>query len=164
MEAPVPFSEHEWNMIIPGLYQGGHVYQIIGQQFTTVLRGIDTFDHVVSLYTMPSHPNTIPDPGIRHTVFEFPDSSWGVHEYDRKDLHKTVKEISADLDQGNKVLVRCQAGYNRSGLVVALVLMEQGFTAQGAISLIREKRSPWALCNKAFVEYICEYENEQKGY
>jgi protein-tyrosine phosphatase len=43
---------------------------------------------------------------------------------------------------------------NRSGLVVALALAQQGMTADEILSLVREKRSPWALCNRSFVEYI----------
>jgi protein-tyrosine phosphatase len=65
-----------------------------------------------------------------------------------------VPRVVDALKENKKVLVRCQAGYNRSGLVVALVLLRLGYTADDAIALIREKRSEHALCNELFVEYI----------
>jgi hypothetical protein len=57
---------------------------------------------------------------------------------------------------GDRVLIRCQAGLNRSGLVTALVLMQEGLPAREAIRMIRERRSPWALCNNAFVDWLIE--------
>ncbi|WP_329594790.1 hypothetical protein OG298_38280 [Streptomyces sp. NBC_01005] len=48
----------------------------------------------------------------------------------------------------------CNAGYNRSGLVVAQILIELGRPAKTAIQLIRERRSPWALNNQMFEEYL----------
>jgi len=53
-----------------------------------------------------------------------------------------------------KVATRCQMGWNRSSLIVALVLLEEGYKAQEAINLIREKRSPAALCNPEFVRFL----------
>ena len=56
--------------------------------------------------------------------------------------------------RGERVLVRCQAGINRSGLVAALVLMIAGYSAHEAIQLLRQGRSPFALCNDAFVDWL----------
>ena len=55
---------------------------------------------------------------------------------------------------GDRVLVRCQAGLNRSGLVTALILMLEGYDAASAVELIRERRSSWALCNQHFVTWL----------
>jgi protein-tyrosine phosphatase len=52
------------------------------------------------------------------------------------------------------VLVHCQAGLNRSSLVTATALMLGGMTADSAIALLREKRSPACLCNPAFEEWL----------
>jgi hypothetical protein len=60
---------------------------------------------------------------------------------------------------GDRVLIRCQAGLNRSGLVTALVLMCEDYTADDAIRLIRERRSPWALCNRSFADWLIECGN-----
>jgi len=51
-------------------------------------------------------------------------------------------------------LVHCQAGLNRSGLVTALALIESGMKAVDAIALLRTKRSPAVLCNRAFEEWL----------
>ncbi len=58
------------------------------------------------------------------------------------------------VEAGRRVLVRCYSGYNRSGLVVAHSLIRRGLTANEAIRLIRARRSPWALHNELFVEYL----------
>ncbi|MFB3080537.1 MAG: dual specificity protein phosphatase family protein [Nitrosomonadaceae bacterium] len=51
-------------------------------------------------------------------------------------------------------LVHCQAGLNRSGLVAALALIEEGMKAVDAITLLRNKRSPSVLCNRVFEEWL----------
>ncbi len=51
-------------------------------------------------------------------------------------------------------LVHCQAGLNRSSLVVARALMLRGMTAADAISVIREKRSPVCLSNPSFERWL----------
>ena len=55
---------------------------------------------------------------------------------------------------GQQVLIRCQAGLNRSGLLTALVLMLAGLDAADAIDLIRAKRSEIALFNDDFVDWL----------
>lgn len=69
-----------------------------------------------------------------------------------------VKELAAWLHKewksGKRCLSRCQAGANRSGLVMGAVLMIEGYTATEAINLIRSKRGPHALFNDHFVRYL----------
>lgn len=53
-------------------------------------------------------------------------------------------------------------GYNRSGLLAAFILLRLGVKADDAIDLIRQRRSPFALCNAHFVDLIgVEAENLQ---
>ncbi|HEY7821189.1 MAG TPA: dual specificity protein phosphatase family protein, partial [Acidimicrobiia bacterium] len=52
------------------------------------------------------------------------------------------------------VLIRCQAGVNRSGLVSALVLMLDGYRAEEAIALLRQRRSPVVLSNRHFERWL----------
>ena len=52
------------------------------------------------------------------------------------------------------MLVRCQAGLNRSGLVTALVLIKDGFTPYQAIDLIRQRRTDIALFNENFANWL----------
>lgn len=58
--------------------------------------------------------------------------------------------------EGARVLVRCQQGLNRSGLVVALILMEQGHTGAQAVELLRAARGPLMLCNEAFETWLMQ--------
>lgn len=51
---------------------------------------------------------------------------------------------------GSTVLIRCHYGMNRSGLVTALVLMKDGYSATDAIALIRDKRGSRCISNKYF--------------
>jgi protein-tyrosine phosphatase len=45
---------------------------------------------------------------------------------------------------------------NRSSLLTALVLMRDGKSADEAIALIKERRSPCVLSNSHFVKYLEE--------
>lgn len=56
--------------------------------------------------------------------------------------------------------MRCQAGLNRSGLVMALVLIREGYTADEAIALIRLRRGSAALCNHQFVAWLRQVDVE----
>lgn len=53
-------------------------------------------------------------------------------------------------------LVHCQAGLNRSALVVARALILNGMAPDDAIALLREKRSPAVLCNSTFESWLRE--------
>jgi protein-tyrosine phosphatase len=55
-------------------------------------------------------------------------------------LRGVARLIDGFLRLGKVVYVHCQAGMNRSVLVVASVLMEQGMTAHDAIDQVRERR------------------------
>lgn len=68
-----------------------------------------------------------------------------------------VDHIAALINEAKKtgpVLVHCQAGLNRSSLLVARSLMLEGKTADEAINLLREKRSDACLCNPAFEAHL----------
>jgi protein-tyrosine phosphatase len=53
------------------------------------------------------------------------------------------------------VLVHCEAGRNRSGLVTALYLIRyRGYRPQAAIELVIAKRGPNALWNGSFLAYL----------
>jgi protein-tyrosine phosphatase len=64
--------------------------------------------------------------------------------------------VSMLLDDGHKVLVCCDAGMNRSGLVVARTLIHRGMPPERAVALIRERRDPAALSNAAFVKWLLQ--------
>lgn len=70
---------------------------------------------------------------------------------------KSLAELVSRLMDEGPVLVHCQAGLNRSSLVVAATLMERGMSALDAIALIRSKRSPACLCNTTFEQFLHSY-------
>jgi protein-tyrosine phosphatase len=89
---------------------------------------------------------------VQHQVWPIPDGP-----LDGTQLAGVIRLAQAAgdaLDAGRTVLVRCYSGYNRSGLVVAHALVCRGSSADDAIRLIRSRRSPWALHNELFVEYL----------
>lgn len=63
----------------------------------------------------------------------------------------TIVELLAAL---GPTLVHCQAGLNRSGLVMALVLMSRNIAAQDAIAHLRKKRHDSVLCNHHFERWL----------
>ena len=92
---------------------------------------------------------------------------WGVKEYrfgiedgpidptQVKDILKAADWAYEQWKSKETVLIRCQAGANRSGLITALVLMKDGWSAQKAIDHIKSKRS-FALSNSDFVGWLNE--------
>lgn len=139
----VPFARDPWNEIIPGLFQGGHDYAEGG----VIVR--DEFDLVVSFYERTGHG---PAAGVQHTFYRIPDGMLTANE--RADLEEIALNVGIAIEAGRRVLVRCQAGYNRSGLVVALALILLGHTPDDAVRLIRRQRSPYALFNQNFLGYL----------
>lgn len=124
--------------ILPGLWQGG------------CINGVslpDDFDLVISLYPWEGFklgPNT---------------SQLSQEAYDADDIPDVESLVEAAFGAwrtGKKVLIHCQAGLNRSGLLAAQVLMRHGYSAADAIRLLREKRSPVVLCNEAFECWLLE--------
>lgn len=58
-------------------------------------------------------------------------------------------------DANWRVLVHCTAGFNRSGLVNAMILYKTGISGKGdaLLNFIRKKR-PGALSNQTFADYV----------
>jgi protein-tyrosine phosphatase len=107
------------------------------------------FDLVVSLFRQPGHG---PATGVAQLVCEVPDEALTADQLAA--VQRTALATAAAVRDGRKVLVRCHSGYNRSGLVVAQVLVDRGLTPAQAVELIRRQRSPWALNNPLFVQYL----------
>lgn len=127
----VPFASE----IIDGLWQGGC------QDGLVLPRQIK---HLVSLYPWESYR-------INHEL----DSAVVVRMYD---AHGGADMEQVDLlgawvakcwDRA-PVLVHCQAGLNRSSLVVVSALVHGGLKVGAAIDTVRQKRSPACLCNESF--------------
>lgn len=162
LEAPqyeeFSYDEPTWSEILPGLWQGG-----TGERDDLLEKGYapretpevtkGDFDFVVTLYGFAKP--------VDWFVREY---RYGVYDSDGEDinfdeLHAIAEMAHAEWKRGSRVLIRCQAGWNRSGLTMALVLMREGYSAVEAIQLIRERRTKWALCNDDFVSYLVGLDN-----
>jgi protein-tyrosine phosphatase len=71
-------------------------------------------------------------------------------------LHAVAKLGATLVTQGHKVLTHCALGFNRSALIVGLILMHLGITGEEAVALLRRKRAG-ALFNPIFATYLCTY-------
>lgn len=111
----------------------------------------DTFDCVVTLY---AHAKPVYW-GIEEMRYGFVDR--GIEDINLERLGDVVVWAYKKWQGGNRVLIRCQAGLNRSGLVSALVLMYKGASANEAIRIIRLTRSADALFNKNYVTWLRKY-------
>ncbi|MBD0689230.1 protein phosphatase [Streptomyces sp. CBMA123] len=144
----VPGPPEPWNEVLPGLWMGGHHFTPPGGELEpAVARG--EFDLVVSLFTRPGHG---PAPGVEHIVREVPDQPLSPGQL--LAVQEAADLTAAAVRRGRRTLVRCHSGYNRSGLVVAQALVGLGHDPAEAVRLIRERRSPWALNNPVFVDYL----------
>lgn len=145
-EAPGPRAP--WDEVVPGLWMGGHYWTDPAGELRPVVVGAE-FDLVVSLFTRAGHG---PAPGVEHLVAEIPDGPLGPDQIDA--VARLARTAVRAVRDGRTVLVRCHSGYNRSGLVVAQALVETGLEAAEAIGVVRRRRSPWALNNETFRDYL----------
>ncbi len=69
-------------------------------------------------------------------------------------LQEIVLYVVERINCGNKVLVHCTAGYNRSGLINALAIRRlANVTGKRAIEILRNAR-PGSLSNETFYNYV----------
>jgi protein-tyrosine phosphatase len=83
---------------------------------------------------------------------------WPIEDGPMPDEH-SVRSIAVFvahlIDNDNKVLVHCRSGHNRSGLICARTLIEQGKSPDEAIKIVRKKRGDGhALENENFVNWL----------
>lgn len=152
----IPWSRDPWNEVIPGLWMGSIFYDGQGDpdEGLTAARPEDNFQTVISLHLSMS---VNPAAEVAHHQLLFPDTQ-GFTEPQEDIVMLAVSKTLYSLDLGHEVLLRSRLGYNRTGLIAALVLIAQGYTADQAIDILRKKRSPHALNNSYFVEYIRKME------
>ena len=144
------WPEYAPTEILPGLWQGGtEDDEVLGYPTP---RGHYSrncaFDFIVTL-----DADAMPAPwGVEEVRFGFPDSC----------LTPLVELKAVSLARsayqhwlaGERVLIRCQAGVNRSGLVMALVLMHYGYSAADALTLQRSRRGNAVLSNGNFEAWL----------
>jgi protein-tyrosine phosphatase len=139
-----------YSMIAPNLFQGGtddldviHLAQTNNRARTDL-----PFDAIVTMYAW-ARPA---DWNIQEFRYGVPDAS--ITEIDLDRLRQAVDFGYDRWKQGDRVLVRCQAGLNRSGLVLALILIKDGLKPAEAIARIRDNRGEDALFNQDFHKWL----------
>ena len=140
-----PFAE-----ILPGLYMGGTADDAT-VDVSMPLQGLgdpNLFDAVVTLYSWAQPMGW----GVEEMRYGFADAS--VEHFDTERLLRVSRWAYERWNAGEQVLIRCQAGLNRSGLVTALTMMHAGFEPADAIRKIREQRSELALFNNHYVTWL----------
>lgn len=145
-------NEELWSEVLPGLWQGGTHWKDVlwntDRDFQNITR--DDFDLVVTMYADANPVDWFVEE-IRLGVMDA-----HIDDVDLPRILAVVTRVHKAWKQGDKVLIRCQAGWNRSGLITALVLIKDGMNPAAAIDLIRERRSPSALCNRSFATWLVE--------
>ena len=139
-----------YSEILPNLFMGGtHDEDVIFNQSKDELKVTDKdFNSVITMYSW-AQPT---DWGVQEMRYGIPDSE--IHHANLTKLFEVALWGFKRWQQGDKLLVRCQAGLNRSGLITTLILMMIGYSAENSINLLRVKRSPVALFNKNYVSWI----------
>ena len=140
-----------YSEILPALWQGGtedddNIYH--GQKRLPTISDPRPFDAVVSLcaYTRPVGWL------VKEFRYAFPDGPVEPEVYEQAELIADWAYL--EWKSGSKVLIRCQAGLNRSSLVTGLVLLRDELPIDEIVKLIRSKRGSYALSNNHFMDYL----------
>ena len=143
-------SDPLWSEVLSGLWQGGTHDLDVEKQLKVPMITTKDFDTVITMYAY-ANP-------VDWFVKEFRYGVWDsdINKMNTEELLDLVRIAHSDWKKGKKVLIRCQAGWNRSGLITALVLIRDGMDAREAIDLIRKNRSDSALCNRSFEKFLIE--------
>jgi hypothetical protein len=138
-----------WSEILPGLWMGGTpMADELGASRDLPFITSTLFQTVITLY---SHAQPV-DYYVKEIRLGFFDHDQ--MDVDLADLGHAVHVGHSDWVTGRRVLVRCQAGWNRSGLVTALIMMRSGLEAEETIDVIRRRRSTFALGNTTFEQWL----------
>jgi protein-tyrosine phosphatase len=106
------------------------------------------FDSIVTMYAW-ARPA---DWNVQEFRYGVPDAS--ITDIDLTRLREAVEFAYSRWKSGDRVLIRCQAGLNRSGLVTALLLIKDGHSPESAITMIRTGRGEDGLFNTSFTDWL----------
>lgn len=138
-----------YSEIAPNLFMGGtDDDDVIHRPSRGNARTDLPFDAIVTMYAWAQPA----DWRVQEFRYGVPDAS-----IDEIDLDRLRDAVNFGLNRwlsGDRVLIRCQAGLNRSGLVTALILMSSGLDAESAIKAIRTNRAQLALFNEEYVNWL----------
>jgi hypothetical protein len=159
----VPWPKNQWDEVIPNLFQGGQLWEgppdrKFSDWDAQRVKVREEFDAVFSFFH-GDEPGQGPSEGVEHYRYPIPDGT--LDDEELAEVRGYARVVARKVEAGDKVLVRCQAGYNRSGLVVAFALMELGYDVHEAVDLIRKARGEHALFRLVFLRYLLEAQEEK---
>lgn len=137
----------DYSEIAPGLCVGGTPPRLDGQVNTSPeFSEYAGFDYVFTF-----HKHSSPVLGAVEIRYFFEDD-WnnGLPKHEFAKIRELADQAFDFWKKGANVLIRCQGGKNRSGLVAALVLVSSGKSPDEAIQQLRDKRSDDMLFNRHF--------------
>jgi len=70
------------------------------------------------------------------------------------EMHELLDWMDERIQAGKKILVHCVGGLGRSGLVAASLLKSKGLSADEAIKVVRESRSPRAVESQVQEQFV----------
>ncbi len=151
---PPPDHSHPYE-IVPGLYISGHPDRT--RDF--VSEGVHA---VIDLEGDVDRSIPQEERQVDTTLYLY----WPIEDADMPH-EATVRSIASFVarlvDAGDKVLVHCHSGHNRSGLICARTLIERGMRPTEAIDTVRGKRGDGhALENESFVRWLLDEEPAQR--
>lgn len=139
---------HPWSEIAPNLWMGGHE-RTDHEGFIVPVVVEREFDIVYSLYRDTGHG---PSAGVEDHYLDIPDGLLTAQQI--REVYRFAAAATLSWHSGRKVLIRCRTGLNRSGLVLAQVLVNNGSPVEEAVELIRTRRHQRAFTNQSFVDYL----------
>jgi protein-tyrosine phosphatase len=139
-----------YSEIAPNLFMGGTADEDVIHQAVAYNKARTDlpFDAIITMYAW-ANPADWRVQEFRYGIY---DSAIADIDLDR--LKQAVEFGYNRWLSGDRVLVRCQAGLNRSGLVTALIMMSTGLDAETAIEQIRKNRADIALFNNNYVQWL----------
>lgn len=129
----------DFDEVAPGLWMGGAGTDL----------PVGRFSRVLTLCDEAEERGRVPE-GTEAVVWRILDAE----APNPDELRAWASRVAGWVQAGDQVLVRCASGLNRSGLVAARVLIAQGSSPAEAILAVREARSPEALNNPWFTEWL----------
>ena len=139
-----------YSEIAPNLFMGGTADEDVIHQAVAYNKARTElpFDAIITMYAWANPAD-----------WKIQEFRYGIYDSDisQIDLDRLKQAVEFGYNRwlsGDRVLVRCQAGLNRSGLVTALIMMSTGLDAETAIEQIRKNRAEIALFNTHYVEWL----------
>lgn len=104
-------------------------------------------------------------PRFRGTLIRAPfDDTQRPTATERRIAIRAAREVAKRLRKHERVLVTCQMGWNRSGLVVGLALrMVSRLSGDEIVERIRKARGPDALSNRSFERIVRGFDGRRRA-